>query len=321
MPGIVNKIALEEHFSAPGLEPSINEVSFFDPEVFPIIEAALPEIAEHRLLAMDRAGISIAVLSQTLPGVQSMGDVALAVDLARRGNDFLHTRIALAPERFRGFACLALQDVDAACNELKRCVLELGFLGVLVNGATDGVYLDEPHFSQFWHTLEQLDVPLYLHPGLVKGQVEAFRGYPELESALWGWTCDTATHILRLVFSEVFDRHPRARLILGHMGETLPFMLWRLDSRAGVTTIGRSLSRPPSETIKKHVTVTTSGVCADAPLRCALEAMGDDAVMFSTDYPYEDIQLAADWIDNADISEDQRIKVCRTNAQRVLGLG
>ncbi|QNI71379.1 amidohydrolase family protein [Cyanobium sp. NS01] len=320
MPRILNKIALEEHFSAPGLEPTINEVAFFDPGVLAGIEAALPELAEQRLLAMDRAGIAIAVLSQTAPGVQSIRDKALAVELAQRVNDFLHTRMALAPARFRGFACVALQDVDAACNELKRCIQELGFVGVLVNGATNGVYLDEPHFAPFWHTLEQLDVPLYLHPGLVSEHDAAFRGHPELEGAVWSWTCDTATHLLRLVFAQLLDRHPRARLILGHMGETLPYMLWRLDSRAAVTTVGRALIRPPSETLKRHVTVTTSGVCADVPLRCALEAMGDHAVMFSTDYPYEDIQLAADWIEQAAITEDQRIRVCCTNARRVLRL-
>lgn len=321
MPSIINKIALEEHFSGPDLQPSINDVAFFDPQVLGSIEAALPEFAEQRLLAMDRAGISIAVLSQTAPGVQAMEDAALAVELAHRVNDFLHTRLELAPARFRGFACLALQNVEAACNELKRCVLELGFVGVLINGATNGSYLDEPRFAPFWHTLEQLDVPLYLHPGLVSEHSQAFSGHPELEGAVWSWTCDTATHMLRLVFARVLERHPRARLILGHMGETLPYMLWRLDSRAAVTTLGRSLSQPPSETLKRHLTVTTSGVCADAPLRCALEAMGDHAVMFSTDYPYEDIQLAADWIENAAISEAQRIKVCRSNAQRVLRLG
>ncbi|MCP9848239.1 amidohydrolase family protein [Cyanobium sp. Morenito 9A2] len=321
MPSITDKVALEEHFTAPGLEPSINDVAFFDPDVLRTIEVALPEFSDQRLKAMDLAGISLSVLSQTAPGVQSIQDAALAVELAHRANDFLNKRIDLAPKRFRGFACVALQDVEAACSELKRCVLELGFVGVLINGATTGAYLDEPRFAPFWHTLEQLDVPLYLHPGLVSEHTQAFRGHPELEGAVWSWTCDTATHMLRLVFARVFERHPRARLILGHMGETLPYMLWRFDSRAAVTPLGRSLSQPPSETLKRHLTVTTSGVCADAPLRCALEAMGDHAVMFSTDYPYEDIQLASDWIETAAISPDQRIQVCRSNAQRVLRLG
>ncbi|MCP9771432.1 amidohydrolase [Synechococcus sp. Tobar12-5m-g] len=321
MQKITNKIALEEHFSAPRLQPSIKDVAFFDPEVLRAIEVALPEFQDQRLRAMDQAGISIAVLSQTAPGVQSIRDSVLAAELAHEANDFLHRRIETAPKRFRGFACLALQDVDRACDELKRCIQELGFVGALVNGSTNGAYLDEPQFAPFWHTLEQLDVPFYLHPGLPTDHPQAFRGHPELEGPVWRWTCDTATHVLRLVFGGVFDRHHTARLILGHMGETLPYMLWRLDSRAAVTTVGRGLSRPPAETLRHHVMVTTSGVCADAPLRCALEAMGAEAVMFSTDYPYEDIQVAANWIENADLPDDQRIKVCVANAERLLRLG
>ena len=143
----------------------------------------------------------------------------------------------------------------------------------------------------------------------------------DLEGALWSWTPETATHMLRLVFAGVFDRHPSARVILGHMGETLPYMLWRLDSRAAITTVGRSLSRPPSETLRDHVVVTTSGVCADPALHCALEAMGDDAVLFSVDYPYEDTKIASDWIEGAAITEEQRSKICSGNAARVLGLG
>ncbi len=232
----------------PKLQPSIKDVAFFDPEVLRAVEVALPEFQDQRLRAMDQAGISIAILSQTAPVVQSIRDSALATELAHEANDVLHQRIETAPKRFRGFACLALQDVDSACDELKRCIQELGFVGALVNGSTNGAYLDGP---------------------------QAFRGHPELEGPVWSWTCDTATHVLRLVFGGVFDRHHNARLILGHMGETLPYMLWRLDSRAAVTTVGRGLSRPPAETLRNHMMVTTSGVCADAPLRCALATMGD----------------------------------------------
>ncbi|NBQ21223.1 MAG: amidohydrolase [Synechococcaceae bacterium WB6_3B_236] len=320
MQKIANKIALEDYFCAPGLEPSIKDVAFLDPDVLRSIEVALPAVSEQRLKAMDSAGISIQVLSQTAPGVQSIKATSDAVELARRANDCLKKHIEFAPERFRGFACLALQDVDTACDELKRCVEELGFVGALINGSTNGAYLDEPQFGRFWQTLEQLDVPLYLHPGLPADHPQAFHGHPELEGAVWSWTCDTSTHMLRLVFSGLFDRYPQARVILGPMGETLPYMLWRLDSRAAVTTVGRALSQPPSETIKQNVVITTSGVCADAALRCALEAMGDEAVMFSVDYPYEDIQISADWIENANINEEQRIKVCSTNAARVLKL-
>ena len=317
----IEKIALEEHFCAPGLEPSIEDVSFFDPDILKGIERQLVEISEQRLQLMDRSGIAIAVLSQTAPGVQSLRDPELAAELAKRANQFLKQRINAAPDRFRGFACVALQDVGSACDALRWCVEELGFVGALVNSSTCGMYLDEPHLAPFWSTLERLNVPLYLHPGLLPDRPLSFRGHPELEGAVWGWTCDTAAHALRLVFAGVFDRHPGARVILGHMGETLPYMLWRLDSRAAITPIGRRLSRVPSETLRHHVLVTTSGVCADPPLRCALMALGDDAVMFATDHPYEDCELAARWIENASISEAQRLRICTATARRVLRLG
>lgn len=156
MQKITNKIPLEEHFSAPKLQPSIKDVAFFDPEVLRAIEVALPEFQDQRLRAMDQAGISIAVLSQTAPGVQSIRDSALAAELAHEANDFLHRRIEIAPKRFRGFACLALQDVDCACDELKRCIQELGFVGALVNGSTNGAYLDEPQFAPFSTLLNNL---------------------------------------------------------------------------------------------------------------------------------------------------------------------
>ena len=269
---------------------------------------------------MDAAGISVAVLSQTAPGVQTEPDAATAVDMARRSNDFLAARIAETPTRFRGLAAVALQNVDAAIAELQRSVTELGFVGALVNGHTCGHYLDEPRFDPFWSALTELEVPLYLHPGLSVDEPAMFAGRPELNGATWSWTCETASHALRLVFGGVFLRHPKATVILGHMGETLPFDLWRLDSRALTTTPGRAMPKPPSQLIRENVVITTAGVCSDAALRCSLDALGVNRVMFSTDYPYEDALVAADWIDNADIDEAARQKVCWDNAAALFGL-
>ena len=314
------KIALEEHYTSPWLSPSRGEVPFFDPDVFNALEPKLHDLNQTRLQAMDEAGVAIAVLSQTAPGVEAEQDAQLATELARRSNTFLHERIKLHPERFRGFACLALQDVAAACEELRRCIGELGFVGVLVNGSIQGAYLDAPQFEPFWRTLEQLEVPLYLHPGLSAAPNLALIGRPELAGPVWAWTVDTASHALRLVTGGVFDRHPGCRIIVGHMGETLPFQLWRFDSRSAICVSGRRLSRPPSETIREHVYVTTSGVCDDSALRCAIETMGEDRVMFSIDYPYEDHALAGRWIDAADLPEVQKRKVTRDTAARLLRL-
>ena len=147
-----------------------------------------------------------------------------------------------------------------------------------------------------------------------------FAGRPELNGATWSWTCETASHALRLVFGGVVLRHLKATVILGHMGETLPFDLWRLDSRALTTTAGRAMPKPPSQQIRENIVITTSGVCSDAALRCSLEEVGVNRVMFSTDYPYEDAQVAADWIDNADIDDAARQRVCWDNAAALFGI-
>lgn len=317
----MKKIALEEHFNGPGFEKYLQAVAKeFDPSVLAAIEKLLPDFEEKRLQTMDACEVEIAVLSQTAPGIQQEKDIRTAIDTARKSNDFLAKQIARQPSRYRGFACVALQDPLAAAQELERCIKELGFVGVLVNGHTNGEYLDDSKFWPFWEKLEELQVPLYLHPGMVFDRPRMFEGRHELSGATWSWTCETATHALRLVFGEVFERFSQTRVILGHMGETLPFDLWRLDSRSQTTTAGRAMKKPPSQYIREHIVITTSGVCADAPLLCSLSAMGDDSVMFSIDYPYEDSAVAAAFIEQAPISRQQREKVCYKNAKRILKL-
>lgn len=317
----MKKIALEEHFNGPGFEKYLQAVAHeFDPAVLNEIEKLLPEFTEKRLATMDSCGIDIAVLSQTAPGVQKESNTEIAVSMARMSNDFLARQISLSSGRFRGFACLPLQDPTAASAELERCVKELGFVGALVNGHTNGEYLDAPKFWSFWEKLQELEVPLYLHPGLLFDTPAMFAGRPELSGATWSWTCETASHALRLVFGGVFDKFPAAQIILGHMGETLPFDLWRLDSRSQTTVAGRKMKKLPSQIIREHILITISGVCSPGPLLCSLTELGEDSVMFATDYPYEDALLAARFIEDAPINETQREKICFRNAERVLRL-
>lgn len=311
-------IALEEHFAAPGLLPDAEDVAFFDPEQLAQIDRLLPELADQRLTAMNQAGIQIAVLSQTAPGVQGIHNASEAVFCAKAANDHLKRTLDLHPDRFRGFAALALQDVGAACTELTRCVEELGFVGALVNGCSQQRFLDNTLYAPFWRTLERLKVPLYLHPGIPAES--PLSRLPELEGATWAWTADTAEHALRLVVTGVFERHPEAQVILGHMGETLPYLLWRLDSRFAVTRYANQLRQQPSEIIRRHIHITTSGVCDQAPLRCALDAMGSDRVLFATDYPYEDINLAGHWMQTTPLSAGERDAIGHGNARRLLGL-
>ena len=314
----IKKIALEEHFSIQALLPTEKEVSFFAPEVLAAIEPRLPELGEARLKAMDAAGIDIAVLSQTAPGIQGISSPTDASALAIEANNALHSAIAAHPTRFKGFAALNVQTIDDACDELKRCILELGFVGALVNGSTQGIYLDEPSMAPLWSCLEDLDVPLYLHPGIPTDQPSSM--VKELDGATWGWSFDTATHALRLIVKGVFEKHPGAKVILGHMGENLPFYLWRLDSRFATTRYRNRISMSPGDCFRKHFWITTSGVCDNAALQCSIESLGVNHVMFSTDYPYEDIELAGRWIEKAPVSNAIKKKVCRDNARNLLRL-
>ena len=304
----INKIALEEHFSIRELLPTSEELEFFDPQVLGAIEPLLPELAEQGLANMDKAGIEIAVLSQTSPGIQAIADSPEASAMARHANDALHAAIEQQPRRFRGLAALNLQDVDTACAELKRCVSELGFVGALFNGSTQAEYLDNPRVDPRWSILEQLDVPLYLHPGLPTNQPASMM--KELDGATWGWSFDAATHALRLIVKGVFEKHPNANVILGHMGENLPFYLWRLDSHYATTRYRNDISTTPSAVFRRNFLITTSGVCDDAALQCSIAALGPERIMFSTDYPYEDIELAGRWIEQATIDPIAKTMIC-----------
>ena len=315
----INKIALEEHFSIGELLPTSAELEFFDPQLLGVIEPLLPELAEKRLAHMDKAGIEIAVLSQTAPGIQAIADSSEASAMASHANDALHAAIKQQPRRFRGFAALNLQEIDTACAELKRCVSEMGFVGALINGSTQGEYLDNPKVNPLWSTLEQLDVPLYLHPGIPTNQPASM--VKELDGATWGWSFDTATHALRLIVKGVFEKHPNAKVILGHMGENLPFYLWRLDSRYASTRYRNDIGTTPSAVFRQNFFITTSGVCDDAALQCSITTLGPERIMFSTDYPYEDIELAGRWIDQATIDPLAKAMICGDTARMLLRLG
>lgn len=317
----MRKIALEEHFTTPGLagkyvaRPTQSDALFAD------VERRLADFDELRLEMMDRTGIELMVLSVTTPGVQGVRDTQEAIRLARDANDFLAREVQKRPDRYAGFAHLAMQDAEAAATELERAVRELGFRGALINGQTNGHYLDEDRYIPFWERVQELDVPVYLHPGSMADHPAMFAHRPELGGPIWAWTAETAAHALRLVFGGTLTRFPRVKIILGHMGETLPFLLWRLDSRREFD-LGEKLAPDdlPSAIIKRNITVTTSGVCDPGALIATLQALGDDNVMFSVDYPYEDPQVASDFIESAPISEDVRAKICHGNAERLLRL-
>jgi 2,3-dihydroxybenzoate decarboxylase len=317
----MKKIALEEHFWTEGF-PHTGKLGAdqFEASFLSSIVAALPDFGERRIAAMDQAGIEVAVLSLISPGVQAERDAARAVREAQRANDFLAAEIEKRPSRYAGFAHLPMQDPDAAAEELERCVRQLRFKGALINGHSNGVYLDDARCLPFWERVASLAVPIYLHPNHIPVRPPVLDDYPGLAASMWGWTAETAGHALRLILSGLFDRFPRLTIILGHMGEVLPYVLWRIDSRFKVYRPKVKLGQPPSHYIHQNFAVTTAGACQTGALLCAMRAIGADRIMFSVDYPLEDSQEAASFIETAPISELHREMICWRNAAHLLRL-
>jgi 2,3-dihydroxybenzoate decarboxylase len=316
------KIAMEEHFMVPDfMEYFAETYPNISADIAKLAPGALMDFGERRLAVMDENHVEYVVLSLAGPGVQAEKDSAVAQRKARAVNDFLAREIQNRPSRYGGFAHLSMHDPDEAARELERCMRELGFHGALINGQTNGEYLDLDKFSVFWERAAALEAPIYLHPGNPIDHPSTYAGHTELWGPVCSWAFETATHALRLVFAGVFERYPKARLILGHGGETLPFSLWRFDSRWLVCNrAGRTLAKPPSFYIQQNIAITTSGLCSNESLRCALDAMGAHNVMFSIDYPFEKTDLAARFIETARVSDTERIQVASTNATRILHL-
>ncbi|MDL4813272.1 amidohydrolase family protein [Actinomadura opuntiae] len=282
----------------------------------------LLDFTGERLDGMDLAGLDVQVLSLMSPGIHAETDPAAAVTKAAAVNDLLATVIAENPTRFAGFAALPLQNPKAAARELERAVTQLGFCGAMVNAHTQGRYLDDPTLRVVWESAVALDVPLYLHPANGVDVAHVMSGHPELIGPMWSWGTDTASHVLRLIFGGVFDDFPEAKLLLGHMGEGLPYVLWRLDSRWGFHNHhGVELAREnPSDYLRHNLYITTSGVCSAPPLLCALLALGPEHILFGTDYPFEDMPTATEFLRTAPISEPDRAKIAHQNAERLLRL-
>jgi 2,3-dihydroxybenzoate decarboxylase len=316
---MIKKIALEEHFLSPGLiDYWLPTVAELDRNKADGLFRRLTDFGDSREEAMASAGIERAVLSISGPGVQVEGVTNVAVRKAKESNDFLAREIQARPERYLGFAHLAMQSPQAAADELERCVKDLQFCGAMINGHTNGVYLDDSSCDVFWERAEALGAPIYLHPGDPVVPAPVLDGHPALRRATWEWGFETGSHALRLIFGGVFDRFPKAKLILGHLGETLPYLLWRFDSRAKF--YGLDLARPPSQVIGENVYVTLSGMLAADPLYCSVSALGPDHVLFASDYPFEKAREAGHFLDTVRLDEGLRADIAYRNAERLLDL-
>jgi uncharacterized protein len=273
---------------------------------------------------MDETGITVQVLSNTGPGPDLVpGPEGIAI--AREMNDHLAAAVARHPRRFAGFAVLPMQSPDAAAAELVRAVRELGFLGALINGTTEGRFLDHPSYEALLAAAVELDVPIYVHPHLAPDAVRRayYSDLPAgasrvLEAAGWGWHSETAIQILRLVLSGALDRHKRLKLIIGHMGEMLPMMMARADEVFSLDI--EHLARPISRTILDQVWLTTSGIFTEPPFLAALLTFGIDRIMFSVDYPYAPNAKGRAFLDRLSLSPADMAKLCHGNADALLKL-
>jgi 2,3-dihydroxybenzoate decarboxylase len=319
------KIALEEHFGIPSFAGYASKLAAGLDQSG--VRERLMEVSDLRLAEMDKNGVELAVLSLTAQGVQAEPNPRVARDRAREANDILAGLVAKHPNRFAGFAALPLQDPEAAAEELARCVRHLGFKGALVNGYSNvgdtetAEYYDLSQFHTFWEAVQSVAVPIYLHPrDPLPDQIKIYEGFPALLGPAWAWGVETATHALRLILSGLFDRYPGVTIILGHLGETLPFAITRVESRVKAFPEASALLKPVSQYLSDNFYVTTSGHFRTQALLNTMSEMGADRVMFSIDYPYEPMDKAAQWFDHCPISEADRLKIGRLNAQRLLKL-
>ncbi|MGA7777407.1 MAG: amidohydrolase family protein [Paraburkholderia sp.] len=323
-----DKIALEEHFASP--DTIGDSKHYFTADIWPERRRQLLDFEAERIERMDACGIGYTILSLNAPAVQGIVDTVRAIDVARRANDLLAEQVSRRPERFGAFAALPMQDPQAAARELERTVSELGFKGALVNGfsqngtADNAAYYDLPQYWPFWAEVARLDVPFYLHPrNPLPSQQLAYEGHPWLLGPAWAFSPETGVHALRLIGSGLFDAYPTLQVILGHLGELVQNNIWRTShwaSATGKNPMGVKAKRPFIDYFRQHFHVTTSGNFRTIAMRNAIEELGGDRVLFSTDYPFETMEEASAWFDGAEIGDNDRQKIGRDNAKQLFRL-
>src|SRR5215469_5093363 len=337
------RIATEEAFAPPELVASyralLEDGSIRDPGFFSLtgfylrnpspavarVAAKLQDLGELRLRDMDETGIAMQVLSLTAPGVQVF-DPPTAVALARSANDQLADAIRNHPDRFAGLAAIAPQDPAAAAMELERAVRTLGLKGAIVNSHTRGEYLDDPKFWQIFEAAESLDVPIYLHPTSPSPAMIAPFLERGLDGAIFGFAVETGLHVLRIIVCGALDRFPKLRIVVGHLGEGLPYWLFRIDfMHARMVTANRyasvkKLEKKPSDYLRENFYVTTSGMAWAPPILYAQSVLGVDRVMYAMDYPYQFVPEEVKVTDDLPISDEDKHNLYHSNAERVFGL-
>lgn len=279
----------------------------------------LLDLDQERLAIMDASGVDVHLLSLTIPGVQ-MFDADTAVEFSVAANDALAAAVRRHPTRFAGLACFAPQSPKRAANEMERAISALKLNGFIINSHTNNEYLDEMKFWPIFEAAEALGRPIYLHPRSPSdGMAEPFHSYA-MSGSIWGYAAETGTHAVRLIFSGVFDRFPKLKIVLGHMGEAIPYWLWRLDfmharrTKEGMT---KKLQLTPSEYFRRNFAITTSGVESHDVLEYVVKVLGVDNVMWAIDYPYQPTAPAVAFMDSSSLSTSDLAKVYHQNAERI----
>jgi predicted TIM-barrel fold metal-dependent hydrolase len=319
-------IAIEEHFITPMYREKVaaNEFRNFylssrSEQIGHDIVEENADLGASRLAHMDAAGVDVQVLSFGSPGPQAFG-AEVAIPMARDANDRAHETVKAHPDRFAAFAALPTADPQASAKELERCVSQLGFKGAMIHGHTRGSFLDDRKYWVIFEAAQALGVPIYLHPTLAHPDAlhSYFAGYEELARAGWGFAIDTSCHFLRIVFAGVFDAYPRLKIILGHLGEGLPFAMHRLNDHTWRAAARRGLKRTPLEYLRDNLLVTTSGNWYEPAFLCTLLALGADKILFAVDWPYEANTTGIGFLKKLSISDADREKIAHGNAERIL---
>lgn len=324
----MKKIAIEEHFITEAIKTHAVAPKALDGKVKTkllndYIERTSLDLGEGRLKVMDEAGIDMEVLQV---GVQGYGlfDGPNGTDLAKKTNDELSKVVKKYPKRFAGLAALAPNEPGKAADELERAVKGLGLKGAQMCSNVAGEYLDDKKFWVIYERAEKLGVPIYIHPSWPSPDIlKPFMTYPVLGFSMWGFSADAGLNAMRLICSGVFDKYPGLKFILGHLGEALPWWIWRLDNRWKKFTAddrGRQMKKKPSEYIKENFFITTSGMFWHPSLLCAYLTLGADRILFAVDYPYEENNEAVEFMDTAPISDTDKEKIYHVNAEKLLAL-
>jgi 2,3-dihydroxybenzoate decarboxylase len=310
-------IAIEEHYWDRELSATYTGVEGVrNPEMM----NRLFDLGDLRIKEMDEAGVDVQLISHGAPSAQKL-TTPDAVAMVRRVNDRLAEAIAQHPTRFAGFTTLPTSDPAAAADELERMVTQHGFKGAMIHGLANGVFLDDARFWPIFARAEKLDVPIYLHPALPHPQVmdvyykEYAKDFPMVIRAAWGFTVETATIAIRLVLSGLFEKHPKLKIVLGHLGETLPFLVWRID---------QALSRPGAakpmrfrDVFCNNFWITTSGNFSNPALLCCAMEMGVDRILFAIDWPFVPNPPGTRWMESVPLCDEDKAKILSGNAKRL----